>query len=48
MAEPMLEIEMDSCCGGRRSHGVDSEVMVTCDDSVAVAVAVAVAPSLEA
>jgi hypothetical protein len=46
MADPTLEIEMDSHCGGRHSHGVDSEVMVTCDDSVAVAVAVA--PSLEA
>jgi hypothetical protein len=43
MADPTVEIEMDSRCGGRRSHGVDSEVMVTCDDSVAVAVA----PSLE-
>jgi hypothetical protein len=43
MADPMVEIEMDSHYGGRRSHGVDSEVMVTCDDSVVVAVA----PSLE-
>jgi hypothetical protein len=41
MADPTAEIEMDSCCGGRHSHGVDSEVMVTYDDSVAVA------PSLE-
>jgi hypothetical protein len=40
-ADPTAEIEMDSRCGGRRSHGVDLEVMVTCDDSVAVA------PSLE-
>jgi hypothetical protein len=33
MADPMVEIEMDSRCGGR-SHGVDYlEVMMTCDDS---------------
>jgi hypothetical protein len=43
MADPTVEIEMDSQCGVCRSHGVDSEVMVTYDDSVAVAVA----PSLE-
>jgi hypothetical protein len=43
MADLTVEIEMDSCYGGRRTHGVDSEVMVTCDDSVAVAVL----PSLE-
>ena len=43
-ADPAAEIEMDSYCGGR-SHGVGfSEVMVTCDDSEAVA---ALAPSLE-
>jgi hypothetical protein len=44
MDDPTLEIEMDSHCGGRHNHGMDSEVMVTYDDSVAVAVA----PSLEA
>jgi hypothetical protein len=43
MADPTAEIEMDSRCGGCYIHGVDSEVMVTHDDSVAVAVA----PSLE-
>jgi hypothetical protein len=41
MADPTVEIEMDSHYGGRRSHGVDSEVMVTSDDLVAVV------PSLE-
>jgi hypothetical protein len=41
--DPVAEIEMDSRCGGHRSHGVDLEVMVTGDDSTAVAVA----PSLE-
>jgi hypothetical protein len=39
MPDPTAEIEMDSRCGGRRSHKVDSVVIVTCDDSVAVAVA---------
>jgi hypothetical protein len=39
MPNPTAEIEMDSRCGDRRSHGVDSVVMVTYDDSVAVAVA---------
>jgi hypothetical protein len=43
MADPTVEIEMDLRNGGRRIHGVDSEVMVTCDDSVAMAVV----PSLE-
>jgi hypothetical protein len=43
MADSTVEIEMHSHCGGHRSHGVDSEVMVICDDSVVVAVA----PSLE-
>jgi hypothetical protein len=38
MADPTVEIEIGSRYGDRRSHGVDSEVMVTCDDSVAVAV----------
>ena len=33
MADQTVEIEMDSRNGGRRSHGVGSEVMVTCDDS---------------
>jgi hypothetical protein len=41
MADPTAEIEMDSQYGGHRSHMVDSEVMVTYDDSLAVA------PSLE-
>jgi hypothetical protein len=42
MADPSVQIEMD-CCG--LSHGVDYlEVMVTCDDSEAVA---ALVPSLE-
>jgi hypothetical protein len=37
MADSTVEIEMDSRYGGRHSHGVDSEVMVTCDNSMAVA-----------